>query len=232
MYKMSPTTRKRKKEDCVPHVLEAVKMLADGKDHGASTQNIVKYLERKLNDETNGAKKNLPSPVDTAVKSAIRTALNSGLLVHCSGVGLNGSFILPTKSKETVATGNIHYDKQKSVLTKEAKLRKISSLANEFHEKTTLQNKAAKIENSSKRQRNTKLLLPSGDLEIERDDQFEAAVKTTALKTILKAPGKRKFTSKYKRKSVSRKRVKFCSPPRVIFITPCIKRRSKSKRKK
>lgn len=213
---MSPTTRKRKLVNYVPHVIEAVKIL-QGKDHGASTQNIVKYLEGKLNDKTNGA----------AVKSAIRTALNSGLLVHCSGVGLNGSFILPQKSKRITARNS--GDKKQSAITKEAKLRNISSLASELQERVPLQNKPPNTENSSKRRRNTKLLVPLGNLDFDKEDQADVNVMSTPLKTILKPPGKRKFTSKFKRKNASR-RVKFCSPAKVIFISPCVKRRSKRKR--
>lgn len=224
---MSPTTRRRKKQNFVPHVLEAVKMVAKGKDHGASRQNIVKYLERKFNDETNSEKK-LPSPAEATVKSAILTALDSGLLVHSSGVGLNGSFLLPKVSKELSA---INSDKRKAVVTKEAKLRNISSLANEFHESASHQNKRSKVENSSKRQRNTKLLFPSGDLEFEEGDQFETTEKTNALKTILKPPRKGRFASKFKRKAGhGSRKVKFRSPAKVIFISPCIKRRSQRKK--
>ena len=227
---MSPTTRKRQK-NFIPHVLEAVKML-QGKDHGASTKNILKYLGDKLNDEMNGVKI-LPSPADGVVKSALREALSSGLLVHYSGVGLNGSFVLPLHSKG-LKTKDMEdmkqQDKQKSVITKEAKLRTISSLANKLHESARLQKKPAKADSASKRRRITKLQLPVGDLESDKEDQFDTGENTTALKTILKLSRKRKFTgSKIKRKKVSR-RVKFRSPPRVIFITPCIKRRSKRKK--
>ena len=44
--------------------------MLQGKDHGASTKNILKYLEDKLNDEMNGVKI-LPSPADGVVKSAL-----------------------------------------------------------------------------------------------------------------------------------------------------------------
>lgn len=222
---MSPTTRSRKKENYVPHVIEAVKMLVKGKDHGASRQNIVKYLEGKFNDQTNSGKK-LPSPAEGTVKSAILAALDSGLLVHSSGVGLNGSFMLPKVSKELSA---VNCDNRKAVFTKEAKLRKISSLANEFHERASQQTKPSKVAISSKRQRNTKLLFPSGDLKFEEGDQFNTAEKAEALKTILKPPCKAKFASKLKRKGGSR-RVKFRSPAKVIFISPCIKRRSQRKK--
>lgn len=227
---MPPTTRKRKR-NYIPHVVEAVKML-QGKYNGASTKNIVKYLEEKLNDEKNGVK-NLPSPADGVVKSALRAAFSSGLLVHCSGIGLNGSFILPLHSKEirpTDVEDMKQPKKQKSVITKEAKLQAISSLASELQERALPQNKPSKVESESKRQRNTKLHLPVGNLESEKEDQVETEENTTSLKTILKLSGKRKFTgSKIKRKKVTR-RVKFRSPPKVIFITPCIKRRSKRKK--
>lgn len=226
---MSPTTRSRKKENYVPHVIEAVKMLAKGKDHGVSRQNIVKYLEGKFIDQTNSGKK-LPSPAAGTVKSAILAALDSGLLAHSSGVGLNGSFMLPKVSKELSA---VNCDKRKAVFTKEARLRNISSLANEFHgpldERASQQTEPSKVAISSKRQRNTKLLFPSGDLKFEEGDQFNTAEKAKALKTILKPPCKAKFASKLKRKGGSR-RVKFRSPAKVIFISPCIKRRSQRKK--
>lgn len=216
-YDMSPTTRKRRKVNFVPHVLKAVKMLSEGKDHGASRQTIVKFLERKLNDEGNCAT-NLPLSTEAAVKSAILTALDSGLLVNSSGVGLNGSFVLSKKS-----------EKRKAVNSKEAKLRNISSLANKYHEGASQQNKPSKVENSSKRKRNPKRLFPSGDLEFEEGDQFGNAENTTALKTILKPSRKGKFAAKLKRKAGSKK-VKFRSPAKVILISPCIRKRSKRKK--
>lgn len=210
---MTATTRKRKKQNYIPLVLEAVKTLADGKDRGVSRQNIVKYLERKLNDGTNIVH-DPSSPDEVAIKSAILTALNSGLLVQSSGVGLNGSYVLNSDR-------NIHRDKQKAIITKEAKLRNIT-LANQFHESTSSQTRRSKVENSSKRHAGRGL--PSGDL-LDRVDQFETAEKFTALKTILKPPSKIKKASKVKRTSGSR-RVKFRSPAKVIFISPSIKRRS------
>lgn len=216
---MTPTTRKRKKQNYIPLVLEAVKVLAEGKDRGVSRQNIVKYLEGKLNDGTSSVN-NLSSSAEAAVKSAILAALNSALLVQSSGVGLNGSYMLNSDR-------NVHCDKQKAIITKEAKLRNITSLANQFHESASHQTRPSKVEYSSKR-RHAKRGLPSGDL-LETGDQFETAEKITALKTILKPPRKVKFTSKLKRKSGSR-RVKFRSPAKVIFITPCIKRRSQRQR--
>lgn len=218
--KMSPTTRKRMKQDYVPYVLEAVKMLTEGNDRGASRQNIEKYLEATLNDETREVR-NLSSPV---VKSAIRQALNSGLLVHASGIGLNGSFVIPEKSEDL---SSVHFhDRKKAVITKEAKPRNISSLASEFQD-TPPENTPLKT--SNKRQLNTKLVVPFAEVDLVKDDQFEIAEKSAGLKTILKPPKKLKFAGKFKRKSGAR-RVKFCSPPRVIFITPCIKRKSRRKK--
>ena len=204
---MTPTTRKRKKQNYIPLVLEAVKVLAEGKDRGVSRQNIVKYLERKLNDGTNSVH-NLPSPNEAAMKSAILTALNSGLLVQSSGVGLKGSYVLNPDR-------NVRCDKQKVVITKDVKLRNITSLANELRESTS---------NSFKRQRITKRGLPSGDL-VETGDQFATTGNITALKTILKPSSKVKLTSTLKRKSGARK-VKFRSPTKVVYISPCIKKRS------
>ena len=217
---MTATTRKRKKQNYIPLVLEAVKALAEGKDRGVSRQNIVRYLERKLTDGTNSVN-NSSSPDEVAIKSAILTALNSGLLVQSSGVGLNGSYVLNSDR-------NIHCDKQKAVITKGAKLRNITSLANEFHESTSNQTRRSKMETSSKRHRITGRGLPSADL-LERVGQFETAEKFTALKTILKPPSKIKKTSKVKRNSAS-KRVKFRSPAKVIFISPSIKRRSQRRK--
>ena len=76
---MTATTRKRKKLNYIPLVLEAVKALAEEKGRGVSRQNIVKYLEGKLNDGTNSGN-NLSSSDEAAIKSSILTALNSGLL--------------------------------------------------------------------------------------------------------------------------------------------------------
>ena len=213
---MTATTRKRKKKNYVPLVLEAVKALAEGKDRGVSRQTIVKYLERKLNDGTNSVN-NLSSPDEAAIKSAILTALSSGLLVQSSGVGLNGSYGLNSNR-------NIRCDMQKAIIIKETKLRNITSL----HESTSNQSRPSKVENSSKRHRITKRGSPSGDL-LETVDQFETAEKITALKTILKPPSKIKKASKVKRKSGLR-RVKFCSAAKVIFVSPSIKRRSQRRK--
>lgn len=213
---MTATTRKRKKQNYILLVLEAVKALAEGKDRGVSRQNIVKHLERKLNDGTNSVN-NSSSPDEAAIKSAILTALNSGLLVQSSGVGLNGSYVLNSGR-------NIHCDKQKAIITKEAKLRNLIS----FHESTSNQSRRSKVENSSKRHRITKRGLPSGDL-LETVDQCETAEKITALKTILKPPSKIKKASKVKLKGGSRK-VKFRSPAKVILISPSIKRRSQRRK--
>ena len=214
---MSPTTRKRKNRDYVPYVLEAVKMLAGGNGHGASRQNIVKYVEGSLNEETNGVR-NLSSQL---VKAAIMKALNSGLLVHASGVGLNGSYVIPEKLKNASAVNSC--DKEKPVTTKEAKLRNISSLASEFHDPPALENPAKTVTN--KRQRITKLVVPFAQVELVKGNQFESAEKSTALKAILKRPKEEVVTAKLRRK----RKVKFCSPPRILFISPCIKRRSKRK---
>jgi len=216
---MTPTIRKRKKPTYISLVLEAVKVLAKGKDRGVSRQNIVKYLERKLND-TNSVN-NLPSPNEAAVKSAILTALNSGFLVQSSGVGLKGSYVLNPDR-------NVHCDKQKAIITKEAKLKNITSLATQLHESTSNQSGPSKVENSSKRQRITKGGLPSGDL-VETGGQFASTENSTALKTILKPPSRKKLTSRLKRKSGS-KRVKFRSPAKVIRISPCIKKRSQRRK--
>ena len=217
---MTATTRKRKKQNFIPLVLEAVKALAKEKGRGVSRQNIVKYLEGKLNDVTNSVN-NLSSSDEAAIKSSILTALNSGLLVQSSGVGLNGSYVLNSDH-------NIHCDKQKAVITKEAKLRNITSLANQFHESTSNQSRPSKVENSSKRHCITKLSVPTSDL-LQAVNQCETAEKITALKTILKPPVKIKKASKVKRNSGSR-RVKFRSPAKVIFISPSIKRRSKRRK--
>jgi len=217
---MTATTRKRKKHNYIPLVLEAVKALAEGKDRGVSRQNIVKHLERKLNDGPNSVN-NSSSPDEAAIKSAILTALNSGLLVQSSGVGLNGSYVLNSGR-------SIHCDKQKAIITKEAKLRNLISLADQFHESTSNQSRRSKVENSSKRHRITKRGLPSGDL-LETVDQCETAEKITALKTILKPPSKIKKASKVKLKGGSRK-VKFRSPAKVILISPSIKRRSQRRK--
>lgn len=226
MDDMSPTTRKRKKVNFVPHVLKAVKMLSKGKDHGASRQAIIKFLEGNLNDKGNSA------TTEEAVKSAILAALDSGLLVNSTGVGLNGSFMLSKKSEKLLAKDcddNLQRNKRKAVNSKEAKLRNISSLANEYHEGASQQNKPSKMENSSKRKRNTKRLFPSGDLEFEAGDQFGNTENTIALKTIMKPSRKGKFAAKLKRKAGSKK-VKFRSPAKVILISPCIKKRSKRKK--
>lgn len=217
---MTPTIRKRKKPSYISLVLEAVKVLAKGKDRGVSRQNIVKYLERKLHDDTNSVN-NLPSPNEAAVKSAILTALNSGFLVQSSGVGLKGSYVLNPDR-------NVHCDKQKAIITKEAKLKNITSLATHLQESTSNQSGPSKVENSSKRQRITKGGLPSGDL-VETGGQFASTENTTALKTILKPPSRAKLTSRLKRKSGS-KRVKFRSPAKVIRISPCIKKRSQRRK--
>lgn len=217
---MTATTRKRKKQNYIPLVLEAVKALAEEKGRGVSRQNIMKYLEGKLNDGTNSVK-NLSSSDEAAIKSTILTALNSGLLVQASGVGLNGSYVLNSDR-------NIHCDKQKAIITKEEKLRNITSLANQFHESTSSQSRPSKVENSAKRHRITKRGVPTGDL-LETVNQFETSEKITALKTILKPPIKIKKASKEKRNSGSR-RVKFRSPAKVIFISPSIKRRSQRRK--
>lgn len=202
-------SRTRTKQDYVPHVLRAVKVLSQGKDNGASRQTIEKYLEGAWSKETNEVIK-LSSPV---VKSAIREALNSGLLVHASGVGLNGSFMLPQKSIALLRVNS--HDKKKTVITKKAKLRNISSLAREFDQDTPPAENTPKRSDSKKRKRNTKLVIPFAEGEMVK--------KSKPLKTILKSPRKRKFTC-------GSRKVKFCSPPRVIFISPCIKRRSKRKK--
>ena len=217
---MTATTRKRKKLNYIPLVLEAVKALAEEKGRGVSRQNIVKYLEGKLNDGTNSGN-NLSSSDEAAIKSSILTALNSGLLAQSSGVGLNGSYVLNSDR-------NIHCDKQKAVIIKEAKLKNITSLANHFHESTSNQNRPSKVENSSKRHCITKRSVPTGDF-LHTGNQCETAEKITALKTILKPTIKIKKASKVKRNSGSR-RVKFRSPAKVIFISPSIKRRSKRRK--
>lgn len=218
---MTATTRKRKKQNYIPLVLEAVKALAEEKGRGVSRQNIMKYLEGKLHDGTNSVN-NLSSSDEAAIKSTILTALNSGLLVQASGVGLNGSYVLNSDR-------NIHCDKQKAIITKEAQLRNITSLANQFHESTSSQSRPSKVENSPKRHRIiTKRGEPTGDL-LETVNQFEISEKITALQTILKPPIKIKKASKVKRNSGSR-RVKFRSPAKVIFISPSIKRRSQRRK--
>ena len=208
-HNMTATTRKRKKQNYIPLVLEAVKALSEGQGRGVSRQNIVKYLEGKLNDGTNSVN-NLSSSDEAAIKSTILTALNSGLLVQASGVGLNGSYVLNSDR-------NIQCDKQKAIIT------------NQFHESTSNQSRPSKVENSPKRHRVTKRDLPNGDL-LETVNQFETSEKITAFKTILKPPIKIKKASKMKRNSGSR-RVKFRSPAKVIFISPSIKRRSQRRKK-
>ena len=221
---MSPTTRQRKGqlEDYVPHVLKAVKLLVSGEGQGASRQNIEKYLGGTLNEETNEVIK-LPSPV---VKTAIRKALSSGLLTHASGVGLNGSFLIPQKGTDFLEADS--HEKMKGFVTKEAKLRNISSLASELQDTPHLKN-TPKAAISNKRQRNSKLVVPFAEEEIVKNDQVKTAENSTSLKTILKSATKRKLAAKLKRKNGTR-RVKFNSPPKVIFISPCIKRRSKRKK--
>lgn len=223
--RMSPTTRQRKVqlEDYVPHVLEAVKLLANGEDQGASRQNIEKYLEETFNEETNEMIK-LPSPV---VKSAIRKALSSGLLTHASGVGLNGSFLIHQKGEDFLEANSC--EKMKGFVTKEAKLRNISSLGSEYLQDTPPLKNTLKAAASNKRQRNSKLVVPFAEEEIVKNSQGKTAEKCTALKTILKSATTRKLAAKLKRKNGARK-VKFCSPPKVIFISPCIKRMSKRKK--
>lgn len=211
---MSPATRTQKRHDYVPHVLEAVELLAKENGQGASRQSIEKYLEGTLNEETNAVTK-LPSPV---IKSAIRQAINSGLLVHASGVGLNGSFVLPKKGND-FTTINRHKGK-KAVITKEAKPCNISSLASELQDTSLLFTNITR--------RNIQHAVPLAEAEEIKEDRLNVAKKPENLKTILKTPKRRKLVNRVKRKNGTRT-VKFCSPPRVIFITPCIKRKPKRK---
>ena len=199
-------------------------MLAKGNGHGASRQTIVKYVEGRMEKGT----KVITSQI---VKSAIMRALNSGLLVHPSGVGLNGSFMIPEKSLN--GSRGTCLDKQKPIMTKEAKSRNISSLAGEFpcgpdHPHVT----DSTVETvTTKPRRNSKILVPFVDAKSLHQDQLgkEGGQKSSGLKAILKTPTQRKFAAKRKQKRAGRK-VKFCSPPSVFLISPCIKRRSKRKK--
>lgn len=200
-------------------------MLAKGNGHGASRQTIVKYVEGRKEKGTKVVTSQM-------VKSAIMRALNSGLLVHSSGVGLNGSFIIPEKSVNRL-TGTC-LDKQKPIITKEAKLRCISSLAGEIQcgpDHSDVTDSTVKTV-TTKRRRNSKILVPFADSKSLHQYQLETESRQTdssGLKAILKTPSQRKFAAKRKQKRAGRK-VKFCSPPSVFLISPCIKRRSKRKK--
>lgn len=192
-------------------------MLAKGNGHGASRQTIVKYVEGRMEKGT----KVITSQM---VKSAIMRALNSGLLVHSSGVGLNGSFMIPEKSVN--GSRGTCLDKQKPIMTKEAKLRNISCGPDHPHVTgSTVQTV------TTKPRRNSKILVPFVDAKSLHQDQLEkeSGQKSSGLKAILKTPTQRKFAAKRKQKRAGRK-VKFCSPPSVFLISPCIKRRSKRKK--
>ena len=200
-------------------------MLAKGNGHGASRQTIVKYVEGRKEKGTKVVTSQM-------VKSAIMRALNSGLLVHSSGVGLNGSFIIPEKSVNGL-TGTC-LDKQKPIITKEAKLRYISSLAGEIQcgpDHPDVTDSTVKTV-TTKRRRNSKILVPFADGKSLNQYQLETESRQTdssGLKAILKTPSQRNFAAKRKQKRAGRK-VKFCSPPSVFLISPCIKRRSKRKK--
>lgn len=192
-------------------------MLAKGNGHGASRQTIVKYVEGRMEKGT----KVITSQM---VKSAIMRALNSGLLVHSSGVGLNGSFMIPEKSLN--GSRGTCLDKQKPIMTKEAKLRNISCGPDHPHVTgSTVQTV------TTKPRRNSKISVPFVDAKSLHQDQLEreSGQKSSGLKAILKTPTQRKFAAKRKQKRAGRK-VKFCSPASVFLISPCIKRRSKRKK--
>ncbi|XP_068747409.1 histone H1.0-like [Montipora capricornis] len=205
---MSPMTRARLRHDFVPNVLKAVKLLEKEHGQGVSRQNIEKYFAKTLDGHKNQQDKLMPQ----VVKAALRTALNSGLLVHARGVGLNGSFMIPTTFQSRRQKG--------AVVTEESRMRNISSLVLKQDTRPATPEKTSKPTDSDKRRRSTTFA------ETFKSDLFKATEKSKALKTILKTPRRKKVVSKL----VKGKRVKFSSPPKVIFFSPRIKRKAQRKK--
>lgn len=205
---MSSTSTQRVKEGFALNIIRAVKLLEKECRKGVSRQNIEKYFQQQLSRQV--------------VKSAIREALHSGLLVHASGVGLNGSFVTAPSSK------NIHTvrpRKPKKIGAREnAKLRGINLPSSDLEEQVTptLQTeKATKPLDSNKYLQNTKLT--ESVAETSNNDKLKGKIKSKTFKAILKTPRRpRKIVPKV----VKSRKVKFSSPPNIILISPRITRKS------
>lgn len=203
---MPPTGRQRLKEGFGQNIISAVKLLEKEYSKGVSRQSIEKYFQQQLSRQV--------------VKSAIREALCSGLLVHASGVGLNGSFVIAPRNK------NIHTARpRKPKKSREnAKLRGIYLPSGELVEQVTPTPRSEKVTNpvdSNKRQQNTMLTVSVA--KTSNNDELEGKEKSKTFKAILKTPRTPKVVSKV----VKSRKVKFSSPANVILISPRITRRSK-----
>ncbi|KAK2549759.1 hypothetical protein P5673_029733 [Acropora cervicornis] len=203
---MSSTSTQRVKEGFALNIIRAVKLLEKECRKGVSRQNIEKYFQQQLSRQV--------------VKSAIREALHSGLLVHASGVGLNGSFLIAPSSK------NIHTARprkpEKFGARENAKLRGINLPSSDLEEQVTptlQREKATNPLDSNKYLQNTKLT--ESVAETSNNDKLKGKSKT--FKAILKTPRRpRKIVPKV----VKSRKVKFSSPPNIILISPRITRKS------
>ena len=209
-------------EEFISYVIEAVEALAKGKGNGVSRQTIIRYVEEAFAERKKTESE--PEPA-SAVKSAIRAALKLGLLVHTSGVGLNGSFILteiPRKSKSK--------ERQTPCKKPEAKLTNISLLASETQKYSSKGGNISTRRTRRTARRQSSKKLPMEQMEFDKDNLPDCGDSVKSIKTILKPPSRTKVSAKRKGKMVLRK-VKFSSPPRVVYFAPSSTTK-RSKRKK
>lgn len=211
LLKMPSTGRQRLKEGLALNVIRAVKLLEKECRKGVSRQNIEKYFQQQLSRQV--------------VKSAIREALHSGLLVHATGVGLNGSFVIAPSNKN-IRTARPRKPK-KFGARENAKLGGINLPSSDLEEQVTptlQREKATNPLDSNKHQQNTKLT--ESVAETSNNDKLEGKVKSKTFKAILKTQRRPKIVSKV----VKSRKVKFSSPPNIILISPRITRKSEPKR--
>ena len=217
------------------------------KAKGASRQSIVRFVQETQQEN-----------VSNEVNRALRSAVAKGLLVHSTGNGLNGSFILgqgnfnvpPSTGSESNC--KLQFANWGTIQSREAKIRKLSTIAGE---ETVLKavvkgNGNCSFVNTNtlpkKRQRKSKLSQPTCTCEanenIPPDEKTSTAMLTCVpstssfLQSILKKTkwkrtNLRKSLGLGRSPSMKARKVRFARSPRVVFISPRVRRIGNRKRR-
>ena len=246
-FKMAEGTRARIRQKHVSEedrflglVCTAVAEMSKAK--GASRQSIVKFVQETQQEN-----------VSSEVNRALRSAVAKGLLVHSTGNGLNGSFILgkdnfnlpPSTGLESSCI--LQFANWGIVQSREAKIRKLSTIAGE---ETVLQrNGNCSFVNNTlpkKRQRKSKLSQPTCTCEANENKPPDEKTSTAMLtcvpstssflqsilkKTKWKRTNLRKSLGLGRSPSMKARRVRFARSPRVVFISPRVRRIGNRKRR-
>ena len=192
------------------------------KAKGVSRQSIVKFV-LKTQQKT----------VTNEVNRALRKAVTEGLLLHTSGSGLNGSFVLRQDR-----SNNLQLPKRERVKSKEAKIRKLSTdVAAEFEGNCCCTCENLTQPRNRQRKLNLKMSLSVCKCQIATHEKTSPCTSstTTFLHSILK---KKNWKRRSLRKSISKfpplkkkRKVRFKRTPEVVLISPRIRRVRKTKRR-